>query len=167
MNALPLPVNEPIARPRREGYGEDRPDPLEGQITDSWQQVFTALTTTVAQQPVKTTAVNLTGQTATIGATGLGVGATSTGLYRVTYYLSVTSIAGAWALTVTIGWTDNGVAKSLSGAGLSSLSPTILLQSGSLMPKADAATPIAYTVTKGGVGAITYDFSIVLETISI
>lgn len=164
-NPLPLPVSDPIARPRRSGYGEDRPDPQEGFITDSWQQALTSLTTTISQQPVRTTAVTLLDQTGSIVATNLGTGATTTGLYRATYYVNVTVPAAGFTLTVEVGWTDRGSAWVLDGPTVDTLGGPFI-QSGSLMVKADASTPITYSTTVTGL-PITYDFSIVLETISV
>lgn len=111
--------------------------------------------------------MTLLDQAGDINVTDLSGGAISNGLYRVTYYLNVTHSAGVgWTLTVEVGWTDRGSAWVLDGTAIDTLGGP-LIQSGSLMVKADAATPITYTVTKTGGSAIVYDFSIVLETISV
>lgn len=168
-NALPLPLAEPIARPRRSGYGQDRPDPLEGQVTDSWQQFLSTVSQTVSLQPVKTKTVNLTGQNAAIAATDLTGGAISTGLYRVTFFAAITTADGvASSLTVTLSFTNFGLAKSQSGSAITGDTNTTT-QSGTLMIYADSATPITYSTAYVSTtpGKMHYALSLVLETVSV
>lgn len=166
-NPLLLPLQDPIARPRRAGF-ENRPDPLEGQVTDSWQQVFTALSTTVSQQPTLITKVSLTGQGAAIAATDLSGGSQSTGLFRITYYARITTAAGvSSSLTVTIGWTETGSALTLSGTAMTG-NTTTTTQSGTVMVYADSATPITYATAyaSNAAGVMRYRLSVILENIA-
>lgn len=94
-------------------------------------------------EAVKT--ISLSGQTASIALTSLL--ASASGLYRVSYRFRVTTAAGvSSSLQVTVTTTEGGVTCNQSSAaytGNAVNSP----QSGSFIVKADASSPISYSVT--------------------
>lgn len=79
-----------------------------GTLTDTISNYNGLSTAGMGLVPI-TNVVQLTTQSADIGSTTL---VSTAGLYRVSYYLvDTTSAVGAGAVTVTIGWTDAGGAK--------------------------------------------------------
>lgn len=89
--------------------------------------------------------VQLTGQHATIVTTAAFTTLTA-GRYRISYYLRKTAADGvSSSLTVTLGWTESGIALSESGAALAT-DTTAAQQSGEKVVDVDAAVDITYAV---------------------
>lgn len=114
--------------------------------------------------------VSLTGQNASIGTTAIPTdGDLSAGLYRVTVYQRVTTIAvTSSSLTTAISWTDGAVACAFSGTALTG-NTTATVGSFSFLLRTDAASPISYATTyaSNGAGEMRYRLSIVLERIAL
>ena len=168
-NILPLPANDPIATPRKQGIPAGQRDPDEGKCTDAWQRWLLAQAQTNEASQVRTQVVQLTGQAGSIGATSLVPGGSSTGLYEVSYYTRVTQAAGvSSSLTVTIGWTDHTIALTLSGGALTGNS-TSTLQTFSRLFFCDGNTPITYSTTYASNGApvMQYELYVVLQEVAL
>lgn len=81
---------------------------------------------------------------------------TQAGLYRVTYYLRVTTLPGtSFSLTPTLTWRDGGVSKSQTFAALTGAPGTLptAFQSNQLSVMADSGTVIALSVAYASVGS--------------
>lgn len=166
-NTAPLPVQDPIAAPRRPEFKQGQKDPLEGLVTQSWIEALTNLSANVDDAPVRQSSVTLTTQGGSIGATDLTAGGLAGGLFRITYYARITRAATtSSSLTITFSWTETSVSPSYSGAAITG-NTTTTIQSGSIMIRSDANSPITYATTYASVGATTmqYRLDIVLESV--
>jgi hypothetical protein len=110
----------------------------------------------------------LTNQNAAIAATPIGgLSNLGAGTYRVTYYARKTTVDGAASsLTVTIGWTDGGLAQVLSGPAMvvdTLTSP----QSGSVMVTIDANSSLTYSTLYASTtpGNMRYKLAFLVEAV--
>ena len=167
--AVPIPLQDPVARPKRPEYADKR-DPLEGTATLPWIQFWQAQADTFSEAPTKiTTPVSLTAQDASIGTTPIPTASLASGLYRVSYAARVT-VAGSVSssLTVTITWTAGAVTQSIVGAAMTG-NTTATFQTATYLIKIDQGTPVSYATTYadgGGAVAMQYELSVVLELVS-
>ena len=165
---VPMPLSDPIARPRRQGLRPGERDPLEGLLTLPWVNFMTDREDAITAAPRRLSVVTLTGQGASIGATDIPTQSLGAGLYRITYYARITRPATtSSSLTVTFGWTESGVSLSQSGAAMTG-NTTTTQQNGSLLVLSDDASPITYATTYASVGgtSMQYRLSIVLEKVN-
>lgn len=113
--------------------------------------------------------VALTGQGAAIATTSIPTdGDLSAGLYRVTWYARITTAAGvSSSLTVSFGWTDGAISQTHSGAAITG-NTTTTFQSGTLLLRTDAASPITYATTyaSNAAGVMRYSLYITLERLA-
>jgi hypothetical protein len=162
LSDAPIPLQDPIARPG--------PGRFAGLLPDVWIDWFTVLTSTVNQAPNRLSAVELTSQGASIGATDFsGGGVLNAGLYRVTYYARITRAAGtSSSLTVTLSWTDGGASCSFAGAAITG-NTTTTIQSETKMIRIDSASPVRYATTYASVGMPTmlYSLDVTLEQVKV
>ena len=145
----------------------DRMTTQAGLVALSWLNWFTSLQTDVGNAPARLKSVTLTAQGASIGATAIPVGSLASGLYRVSYLARITTPATtSSSLTVTLGFTNGGVACSLSGAAMTG-NTTSTVQTGSHMVAIDRASPVTYATTYASVGAtpMAYSLWVVLEEV--
>ena len=87
------------------------------------------------------------------------------GLFRVWWYLAVVTAAGtSSSATVTIGFTDQGVAKTISGVALTG-NTTATVQGQAAFIRADPDTAITYAVAyaSNAAAAMHYDVSVRVE----
>lgn len=160
MPTLPMPLWEPIGRPRNPSAPKGSKDRYEGLVTDAWVKYLTTQADTAGSSTVRLVTVSLTGQAASIGATALDLGSLSAGLYEVKYYARITRAATASSsLTVTFAWTDGGTSPSYSGAAITG-NTTTTVQSGAIVLRVDSASPITYATTYASVGATTMQHSL-------
>ena len=163
---IPIPLHDPIAHPANDPKGKPNKNP--GYLTNSWIKYFQSQTDTFSTAPVTLgTPVQLTAQSASVGATAFPVGSLSTGLYYVDYYARITTAATtSSSLTVTIGWTDGTYTQSGSGTAMTG-NTTATNQSGRLMVNIDGATSITYSTAYVSVGAtpMAYMLSLVLTKV--
>lgn len=114
--------------------------------------------------------VALTSQGASIVTTALPTdGDLSAGLYRVTWYQRITTVAGvSSSLTVAFGWTDGTVAQSHAGAAMTG-NTTATWQSGTFLLRTDAASPITYATTyvSNAAGVMRYALYLTLERVAL
>lgn len=167
--SVPIPIQDPIARPKRENLSEGQKDSAEGTITLPWIQYFQNQTDTFSQAPTKvTTPVSLEAQSAAIGNTAIPTDSLASGLYRVSYSARVTQAATtSSSLTVTITWTAGGITQSQSGAAMTG-NTTATFQSGTYLIDIDAASPVSYSTSYASNAAaeMEYTLSVVLEEIA-
>jgi hypothetical protein len=110
----------------------------------SAQPLLIGLTTSTPGSPATSPPVSLTNQNAAIATTPIPLPTLTGEPCRITWYARITTADGvSSSLTVTISWTEGGVAKSVSGAALTGDSIGTL-QSGTVMIPADQGTPINY-----------------------
>src|SRR4051812_43985035 len=120
-------------------------------ISKSW---FVWLTQSLIPRIVQSVAVllgpatqggRLTNQNQSLGVSSLATGKLAAGTYRVTYYARKTFADGvASSLTVTLGWTENGLALSLSGAPM--VADTVSSpQNGSITVTIDGNSALTYS----------------------
>lgn len=164
---VPIPLTDPIARPRDwKRYPNPRDkDPNEGLMSQPWADYELNQGRVVEAAAVRINTVSLTEQAASIGATDVSGGNAGAGLYRLAYYTRVTTAATtSSSLTVTAGWTDGGISISQAGTALTG-NTTSTYQTGSFLLYSDGASPITYATTYASVGAtaMAYKLSVTLE----
>lgn len=112
-------------------------------------------------------AIALTGQTAAIVTSNLYT-TLEAGVYRVSYAMRVTTPATtSSSLTITIGWSDAGVALSQSGAALTGNLVTSQ-QNGSFLVRCDGGSIITYAEAYASVGgtSMIYKCDLTVELVS-
>lgn len=155
-NPIPMPVADPITGP---------PDPNKKNsvgwlVSNSWIIWLQSQSTGISNAPTKITDVPISAASASIVPTSLNLGATSQGVYRVTYYARISRAASASSsLTVSIQWTDGGVAITGSGAAITG-NTTTTFQSNTLLLQSDANSPITYSTTYSSTGATTMQYTL-------
>lgn len=169
LNNVPVPAADPIAaKKRREFFGQgEREDPQEGLITEHWREYFDQSGRLQEQAPSRIGQTTLTDQAANISATDISGGNLSSGLYRFTYYTRITRAAGvSSSLTVTLSWTDGGIACSFSGAAITA-NTTSTTQSETKLLRIDSVSPVSYSTAYASAGAPTmqYRLDVALEEI--
>jgi hypothetical protein len=125
----------------------------------------TALADDTDAAPARLRTVTLTEQAAAIGLTSIPVGTVSAGLYRINWYARVTRPATtSSSLTVTFGWTESGQNVTLSSAALTG-NTTTTVQSGIVLLRIDAGTPITYSTAYASSGgtSMAYRLDLVVE----
>ncbi len=112
--------------------------------------------------------LSLTGQHASIAATAIPMSVLATGHYRVTWYMRVTTAAGvASDVTPAFGWTDGGVAQSMTGATMNG-NTTATTDGGDILIAVDGATAITYATVYNSnpASAMNYKMTITVEQVS-
>lgn len=149
MSLSPFPVKTPIT--------------ASAWLMEPWRKWFLDLWTRVNAQPASLAHVSLTAQAAAITTTtALTVPATA--LYRLSYRARVTQAAtSSSSLTVTLGWSDNGVACTSVGAAMTG-NTTATVQSGSVLARALVGSTVTYAAAYASVGATPMQFSLEIVT---
>jgi hypothetical protein len=135
-------------------------------LSGIWWAWLTALRDAVLLAPSRAAAVALEAQAAALTTTSAHA-VTTTGLYRVTTMLRVTTAATtSSSATVTLGWTDGGVACTQAFAAVTG-NTTATTQSETLVLHADAATAITYAVAYASTAAseMQYRLSVLVEAL--
>lgn len=169
LNAVPLPLSEPVVRPRDWKNFPDpkRVDPKEGTVTLRWAEYLTRQADIGVQSPRRMFSVDLRDQDASLGATELTDGALAAGVYRVSFYATVVQAATvSSSLTVTLDHTDRGASKAVTSAAMTGNTLGTML-SGTALIRVDVNSPVRYSTTYGSVGAtaLLYDLIVVLERV--
>lgn len=138
-------------------------------ITRAWNNWLLSLTTRVQQSAtVLISPTVLTGQSASIAPTALALGTIAAGYYRVAWFARVTTAATtSSSLTVTISFTESGIACTRSGTAMTG-NTTGTNQGNVELIKADQSTAISYSATYASVGGtvMVYRLSILAELVS-
>ncbi len=111
--------------------------------------------------------VSLSAQIATVAATAIPTPTLTTGRYKITAYLRITRAATTnSSITLTIAWTDGGVACSQAFAAVTG-NTTGTIQTNTMLVLADTATTITYTLTYASTGATSMQYlaEIALESV--
>ena len=163
---LPLPFGEPISKRDRPGY-KPGTDPQAGLMTRTWIDSLTAVNNQLNSMPVKSNAVVLTDQSASISATDMTEGSINGGQYRLSWWYGVTTPAAASSeLQVDFDWQYRGVTRTESRPNLVG-NTTAEYDTSMIFIPVDGNTPVRYTVTYlTGLGApMEYDIQICLEQV--
>ncbi len=154
MANFPMPLNDPLVNKRKAGLRPSEIDDNEGKMAEVWipyMQSQNTITATAIRQ--STSPTSLTAQTASIGVTAIPTSSLASGLYRVTYYVRVTTAAAvSSSIIVSFHWTDGGVSCSVASTALTG-NTTSTVGTGSALINIDASTPISYSTTYASVGA--------------
>lgn len=151
----PLPNFDPVV-------GRD------GLLSDQWRNWLGRLPATLASIPSILNVVRLDGQTAMV-AQELNDGKLLKGLYRASYLITVTQAAGtSSSLTVSLSWVADALDMAWSGATMTD-SPLKAFQTGTMLLRCDADSPINFDVAYASVGApaLTYSLDFALEKIAV
>lgn len=167
LNSVPLPADDAIARPRRKNIAPDVKDPNEGLCTDVWIKYLQNREDAISAAPQRNASTSALTQSASIGATSIPSGTLNAGIYRSTFYATVTTPGTtSSSLSVTFSWTDHGQAKSITSTAYTGNSITEATTAAALF-YSDAGTPVTYATTYASVGAtaMVYDIYVVLEKV--
>jgi hypothetical protein len=168
LNAEPLPVKDRVVNIRRKDIKPDEVDPNEGKMTAIWQEALSAQGETVAQAASRIALVELTAQSATIGATPL-LAEPSAGLYRLSWFAKISVADGvSSSLTISALFTDEGDSITISGSAITG-NTVSTVQSGVLQLHSDAGVPISYSATRvsgGGGPAMQFSLYVTLESVA-
>lgn len=156
MSAPNFPFREPIA---------DR-----FPVNDRWRIWFRdAFVATSERAASRVADVALPAQSGSLATTPFPTGSLSAGLYRVSVFTRITTVAAtSSSLAVTVSFTRGGVACSLSSPALTT-NLTSSVQ-GTAWPIAiDAGTPISYSTTYASVpaGQMKYELIGAVETVNV
>lgn len=142
-----------------------------GKLTNAFTTVFIAwliaLMTRVQNTSNIFAIVSVTGQSASIGATAINPDTLAAGLYRVTFYARVTTPASvSSSLSVSFGWTENGVSCSASSAPATG-NTTSTADSNTILVRSDGSTLLTFSTTYASVGGtpMQYRLDVVAERI--
>jgi hypothetical protein len=130
-----------------------------------WQ---TRQQTTVDASPTRLRTESVAAQGASISAVPITLGPLAAGLYRVSYYARITRAAtSSSSLTVSIGFTDGGASRTLSGAAMTG-NTTGTVQSNTWLIRLDQASPVTYSAAYASSGATSmqYDATFVVEQVA-
>lgn len=111
----------------------------------------------------RTETVELTGQSASIAATDMTGGTLAAGLYRVSYYLRVTTAEFGSSIYVTLDWVTGGVTRSRAGT-LVDGSSTANSDTATFLIRSDALAAVRYSTTYGG-ATLQYALDVLLEEV--
>ena len=134
-----------------------------------WVQYFSGLVTQINTAASRLVHVRLVLQQATIPTTGLPLGTIVAGVYRVSYRARVTQAASnSSSFTVTISWTEGGVAQSRVAAAFAGNSVTTY-DFATIVLRADANTPVSYATTyqSNGATSMQHDLDLVAESLAL
>ena len=158
--SAPPPVLDPIAG----GEGDES-----GFISPPWLEWHNSIVEEVDKSQRLFKSVSLTGQSASIVATDVSGLLAPAGLYRLSYYTRITTVAtNSSSLTITLGWTESGVAVGFTGAAITT-NLTSSGQSGELLLRSDGGTAIAYGTTYASnvAAGMVYRLDVVLQRVPV
>lgn len=152
-------VDPPIGSPQAWTY-------LISRVWSQWlqQQIINRL----QSSPQRLQEVPLIGQSASIGSTPINLGLIPSGLYRVSYFVRITTPAAtSSSVQVIIGFTEGGVTCSVSGVAVNG-NVTNSVGTGSFLLRSDQSAPINYSTTYASnpAGTMVYKLDIVVENVA-
>lgn len=136
--------------------------------TTPWRIFYREIRQDINAAPRLATAVPVTvaDENTSLGATTI-VTPTSEGFFTMEFYAAILAAAvTSSSLTVTIGWTDGGIAKSVTSAAITG-NTTTTTGSQRYLFRSDAA-PITYSTTyaSNGAGQMHYRLDVVVSTVA-
>lgn len=133
-------------------------------MSSSWQRwLLLALVPRVQQAAPSLVTVKLASQSASIGTTALVP--LASGTYRLNWYMRIVQAATtSSSFTLSALATDGAVNVTQSGTAATG-NTTGTIQSGMLLVRSDASTPLSYAVTYASVGGtpMKFDLTLILE----
>jgi len=180
INPVPPPNGDPISAPRKAFQGDTLQDVLrylrglesQGFITQIWLRFLSQIQQTVGASQTRLTAIPLSGQSASIGATDFSGGGISGGLYLIQVYARITTPATTGAATssliVALGWTDGAVVQSYSWPAMTGNTVTTVLTGPPVTIRVDNNSPITYATTYASntAGEMQYSLDVVLSRVA-
>lgn len=138
-----------------------------GYFNRLWINWFNTVWTALVQGSAVIKRLTKTDQSAAIAATALGLGTLAAGLYRVSWHLRVTQAASvSSSLTVSVNHTAGGISCTQTAPAWTT-NNTGQPQSGSVLVKVDASSPVLYAVAYASVGTpMHYELDLVVEAVS-
>lgn len=134
--------------------------PNENWMSRVWQVWLKTLVDAVESASVTVGSASLSAQSAAISTTDALPDTGASGLFRVSWFLRVTTPATtSSSVAVTVGWTSGSVALTSSGAALTG-NTTSTYESGSVTVQADASTAITYATTYSSTGATAMEYAL-------
>lgn len=168
-NPVPIPTQDPFVKSRDWVTNPDPklPDSEEGKLTKVAIEYLESQGTTLNSATTNYSPAQAVGQTASIGLTAINAGSLSSGLYRVSYYLAITTPAGtSSSITVSYSWTENALTKSHSFTAFTG-NTNVSNDSNSWMVHIDGGSPISYSAVSVPVGTPpTYSLYVTLELLN-
>ena len=177
LNNVPPPFGDPIANRLRPGF-KPGTDPQEGLMGQAWTDYFTAQQALLQRMPGRVFNKELPGRTGSIITDDLTNGGVSaTGLYRLTYFLHVTTGDNGGTLVVTLSWVSEGATLSFVSRALGtdddsfyqSAGPGDASDPGRTGPGLiyiDGLSPVTYAINYVPfAGGVVYSFRAVLEEV--
>lgn len=137
--------------------------------TETFIALWTALGEDVDAAPARLDSpIALTAQGAAIGTTSIGT-PDADGLYQIQWHLAITTAAGvSSSAQVTFSWTERTVTKTYVGTLVNGNTTTTHESAPPILIRADAATPITYSVSYASnpAGVMRFALDIVLTQVA-
>lgn len=165
--SVPLPADDPIAKPRRKNIPQGQKDDQEGLCTDVWIKYLQNREDAITSAPQRNASTSVSAQSASIAATSIPTAALNGGLYRATFYGTVTTPGTvSSSLEVTFSWTDSGQARAITSTAYTGNSISECTTA-TVMFNVDAGAPVTYATTYATAGAtdMVYTLYVVLEKV--
>lgn len=134
-------------------------------LTDIWRRWFGRIPSVLTSIPNVLSAVSVSTQAASIGATNFRNIDPGSGLYRLTYHVRISRAATtSSSLQVHFSWTEGGVAQTFNGVTITA-NVTTASQTESLMIRNDDGTAANYSTTYASspAGEMQYSLDVTLE----
>lgn len=150
-------------------YNTPLTDPRNGLITEEWQKYFRSQNQVTAAGPLRLNTITSATVNDAIGVTPITTGPIVTGMYRITAYATVMTVATTSSnLSATVFFTDNSVSKSATIFSGMNGNLTTTNASGTYTFRSDGgANPVSYSTTYASNGAneMAYQIVVILETL--
>lgn len=141
-NNSPPPISSPLTEVKRNPLTGETIDT--GIVSQDWIQWFNELKERQDRSAEFVGGVKVPPVAGTIPLTPIPLPPTTTGLYRLSYYVRITTAATtSSSLTVRFTWTEGGVTRTATAAALTT-NTVQTSQSGQLLIRADPATFVSY-----------------------
>jgi hypothetical protein len=137
-------------------------------INPRWQRYLSDSRDESVLKPTRRAIARYVNQAGAIGVTPLPIGIPNAGLWRISYYVRITTPGTiSSSLEVTFLWDDEGVTVPLTGAAIVGNTITTV-QFGTLPIDVDADTPISVSTTYASAGAtpMQYKLTITAEDVA-
>jgi hypothetical protein len=141
-----------------------------GFVSNPWYIYFRGENASLSAAPAAVIPPIRVSGTAAITTTPLPTEALAPGLYRVSVYLRITQAASvSSSATVTITWTDDGVACSYAYPAVTGNTVASVLVAPPLLLDVEQSSPVSYSVAYASVGgtSMIFKIAVVLERVSV
>ena len=146
-NPVPIPIRDRLVRARDPRIVAHRVDVNEGLISLVWTEYISSISNLAQAATGVVGELALTGQSATIASTSIPASTLLDGLYSVSYYTQVTTVATtSSSLTPIFTWTSLGVVQTNTIAAITG-NLTTTYGHGTFPMYCDADTTVKYAMT--------------------